>query len=1386
MAEAAQLLQWAEETGVFVKPGETPDAVQVKGRRDAEPRSVTVPGNKTKSKLWVCRFCGESCSGAPRSIRQHLTKPAVAAPKKGGGCSQVTVEALQELICFGVDEAAEKVRQVEEESNRINDAPQVPEASGAEPVASASAKRSASEAKSPGKPRKASKVAAASNADAEQAQTASPKKRSRTSTAPPAAPVEDKRGTTDKKGKSEKKNKKDKDKDSRKDKDEKKEKKDQAEKNKETKQVETPAEPPQKASAGVSASKRKDEAQSPVPAKRQKDAVTGPKPGAAKAPEPSAFKDDEEDEDWMNNMMEEEHKDVLDSIDGPHGESMPEARLVAEPSVVEKIRVDLWEDQSSKVEQTVSLRPQQVEFLQEQKPGGSAEGPNWLSLLACVSGAKLSVIYGEDAAATIAASTPQARRRAVLLLSKALEFNANGGVAIDSTRRHNFMTVMNWEPGLLAKQEQWLLADLSVRHQVVILPAKQQGSEVRAFQQGGVVEVYQAAQHHWAPAKLVSDPFSGSARVSFVGTYGSEQEVPIQNLRQGCDRIAILGDRKSRALVQLALAAQVWKANAHVGFFDFGPNAAAALGKDDSWGTYRRVFEDKYFVEQLASSNRLDKVLQPASGCALNFLGSMAFATGSLEERACARAMLEALLQASNKFGRLPPMSEAQDRRWNLDVEVSRNSIKQLLTREQTEICPEEEKFKVLILVAEAAQDPRGNSSAEEAQTFEVGAEVEVSYQGRWFEAVVEDKREEDLGNVRVRIRKGDSVVVSPQEVRPPSEKKTICIFGFDAWRRECASLHFRALSAESAGDGGQAVLQELRNFKSADSSVATEFLEPPHGSTADLCKQVGPRVARASRCGFEVVAGMVVLHGNQLARERARRVLAWAVAQRGDPTKELVLEKSEEATLRGVELNDAEKRAASAEIIQKVERETDTFLFLLDDWSQQKYKCNEKIEFRWADEGEPPEDEWYLGTFVRPIIGRKGEVKVSYVSEEEGAKPEEWDVNLKYIRPDSSRRQPPKMLVFHHGAGDGTSAMDIDLVAKLLKALLRDAVGRVNTGQAWFKDGKGKGKDGKGKGKDGKGKGKDGKGKGKDGKGKGKSDDSSKGGGGRGKQPCFSFQKGNCRDGENCRYSHDVPQTSDGGNWGGGKKACFKFQQGHCPFGDSCQYSHDVAQTSDAGSSRGGDAGGGASNSWEKRGSSQRDSWNANSRGGRDDGWQNKSSWSSNSNQWSGTSWRDNSWGGSTGSGNRSCDQGGGNGSWGEGGSTAASAASVQANLAVQAAAPQVNQLLQATLGALGGALGGAVQPALGMQFNSNNVESAQREAAQLEIENAQRWASLTPNDIPVNVAQWQMQQETFFPGASILPNGWIRVLSKKSRKMYYMNVNNVQTTYQVSVCFN
>ena len=90
-------------------------------------------------------------------------------------------------------------------------------------------------------------------------------------------------------------------------------------------------------------------------------------------------------------------------------------------------------------------------------------------------------------------------------------------------------------------------------------------------------------------------------------------------------------------------------------------------------------------------------------------------------------------------------------------------------------------------------------------------------------------------------------------------------------------------------------------------------------------------------------------------------------------------------------------------------------------------------------------------------------------------------------------------------------------------------------------------------------------------------------GGGVGGRKPCFAFQRGECMNGESCRFAH-IP--GNGGGGGGNfesrqRKPCFNYNRnGHCDRGDSCRFAHvlegDMPGSDDGYNMMGGPSGGG------------------------------------------------------------------------------------------------------------------------------------------------------------------------------------------------------------------
>merc|ERR1711957_739792 len=66
-----------------------------------------------KSSVWVCHFCGEKISYKGKALKDICKHAATSSESKG--CAQVSEEALQDLMCAGVDEADGKLSEVLQE-----------------------------------------------------------------------------------------------------------------------------------------------------------------------------------------------------------------------------------------------------------------------------------------------------------------------------------------------------------------------------------------------------------------------------------------------------------------------------------------------------------------------------------------------------------------------------------------------------------------------------------------------------------------------------------------------------------------------------------------------------------------------------------------------------------------------------------------------------------------------------------------------------------------------------------------------------------------------------------------------------------------------------------------------------------------------------------------------------------------------------------------------------------------------------------------------------------------------------------------------------------------------------------------------------------------------
>ena len=132
-----------------------------------------------------------------------------------------------------------------------------------------------------------------------------------------------------------------------------------------------------------------------------------------------------------------------------------------------------------------------------------------------------------------------------------------------------------------------------------------------------------------------------------------------------------------------------------------------------------------------------------------------------------------------------------------------------------------------------------------------------------------------------------------------------------------------------------------------------------------------------------------------------------------------------------------------------EVERKAKVYMFLRDDQSQQHYSHGELIEFLWRKR--PDETgKWCQGTFLRRCVGSGQQVKIRYQDQQKDC---ETTVNVKDVRPEESQRKKPAMcLMTRESKVSGRGGLAV--AEKLLKAGLRDALGKASTGQGPKKGG--------------------------------------------------------------------------------------------------------------------------------------------------------------------------------------------------------------------------------------------------------------------------------------------------------------------------------------------
>ncbi|CAE7375410.1 unnamed protein product [Symbiodinium natans] len=752
-------------------------------------------------------------------------------------------------------------------------------------------------------------------------------------------------------------------------------------------------------------------------------------------------------------QLQEKDPNALVGLDESEMDDIKEVSLLVEPTVLAQVPIVGLEDYSPEVVAVVPLQGDQADYLHSKM--GRYEGPSWATALACVADARIDVPSFQEA--TVEAASPTARRRAELLINKLLQAKETGGIVVDATRRHSFMTLLKWEPQPTDRDMLKQLAATVGGYEVVVLPARVQSDEEAALVTvGALVEVKADNRSDWVPGNITKEPGEGFSRCWALPVGQAHPvEVEVANIRPGFDMLAILGEKLSRARVQLALMSRVWQEKWG---FDFGQLSALELSQDGhEWGTYRHYIKEDQHPDFIRSHTRLiEKVIAQASGTAVAILDRMVMSTGLRWERSCAAAMLQDLLKAHANNCEIPSFGE--ERQCSLRVRVARQTIPHVIhrsSRHPLPPLPEEEEFQVLVIRSRS----RSKELQRDALVYQAGFQVEVLHQGRWVETTVaeRDPEQQDTSMVKVTWPDGSFSEYGADQVRFIPVDEVLVIYAADPWRRQCAAVHFLARAGNAASDGGTKALRDISRLKIVNQERwRTELLEQAKGS-ADLLQKVTRRIARASQCGVEAVHDCVVLHGDQEARSSAKLLLEWAIRQRGDPLAELVKPTDDIGML---EVTEAEIKALTADIVEEVEKEAKVYVFVRDDVSQQQYKYGEKIEFLWVQKGQPEESgKWSDGLFVRKCIGEGNEVKVRYEHQQKN-----WEevVPLKHVRPEQGKRLKPAICIYSRLTGSVRSGLL--LAQRTLQARLRDAVGRASTGQAWYRDkgmrgGKGKGK---------------------------------------------------------------------------------------------------------------------------------------------------------------------------------------------------------------------------------------------------------------------------------------------------------------------------------------
>ena len=1059
-----------------------------------------------------------------------------------------------------------------------------------------------------------------------------------------------------------------------------------------------------------------------------------------------------DDEEMVEEMETEDPNETYLGIDGLENETPPEVSLVASAESLKKTLLVTFEEEKVELPIEVPLKDDESDFLTKKLWD---EGPNWCSIIGSTSDVKIVVRWD---AASIEAEHVQCARNAALILKKMLEFHLKGGIVVDETRRHPLMTLVKAHAGPIKPSDREWFTQLSEMHQVCLIPARVDSPfELVPNSLVEVPEIY-----GWIPARIIDEPYMDRAWVSLEN--GSKKEVDIFTLRSGYDIIAIFGEPEQRVHAQLQLMSSCWPKQQ-----DFGLNSQLALAEDGDWGTYRKFFHDETFIATF--SDYVGKVLSSASGCACKFIGQMFFATGFRPARWCAASMINDLEKVHKNWGEIPTFQE--NKSFSLRIKPSRESIQDILKRKVGNSLGIEDEFQTMLLLTRSKKK-------NDVLHLPYNMPLEVFYAGKWREATKimgqNDEETDENPQIKVAWPGSDSLT----SVHPLPDVRTlgseVLCYSRDPFKRTCMALHLLAKTAELSSDDGFQARQQIHKLPGAESSL--QILDEKIYVEVLHKRNVRQRIARAAHCGVETVGRNLVLYGDEDAQKFAKQLLDCAVQQKGEALASLV---PKVEGLAEVELTEEEVKVLNEGLMEQVERKAKVYMFLRDDQSQQHYSHGQSIEFLWRKR--PDETgKWCQGTFLRRCVGSGQQVKIRYEDQQKDC---ETTVNVKDVRPEESQRKKPAMcLMTRESNYSGRGGLAV--AEKLLKAGLRDALGKASTGQGWKKGGKGGGKGGD--------------------------------------RPQWGGQKQSWNNWKDQKWENKNWNQSSPSKW---QKETWN-EKGDGPKNEQSQWQKNEkddwqknqkddwrknqkddwqnSQKDDWQKNQKDDWRAGQKEDWRKN---QKDDWHKNQK----DDWQKtqkddwrknqKDAWQKNQkDDWQTTQkddWRTgqkDDWHKNQSDGWQQKDTWRNKGQWQNNEEPAAQEVSASTWNSSQGESwtPQLADQTGAPADQ---------NPGVGMesaaQLAATLVASHEAKASQIyqtpevaeaEHVNFQRdfqfmLDSHDANTFPETFGDWAKAQHTFFPQAFPLPNGWHRALSKDSRKIYFIHVEGNKRTHDIKECF-